>query len=293
MFDKSRHKTGRIIKVGNNESAGFGDRHKIYELGSDGVRGLGTKIMPGFKVDKLPAGQVALAYANWKEDSQETLSLAQASPNDTFIIFGDNPVADAAEIGRGLVSAQADRTFTATSTVAGATGSPPRRTFSDSSAQLDFTQNLADAAFQSTSTMTAVLKIYIDTIDANAHVLMCNGTNDLINVRQDNAQMIDGGSTKINNTWTPTLGAGYHHIVWWYDGTTFRMSYVKGFGGSGANGQPTKLSDFTDVKSSIGSYTFDDANGFDVQRTIGGTGNLGVDFYYLLFSRACLIDNGA
>lgn len=116
----------RIIKPNNVLVSEFGNRSQIWEIGDDQVKGFGTGLLPGSKVESEVIVEVSDPGTSWGT-WDETTEAGWGDDANTFICLFNDATPNANEIGLGAGLSEANRTLTMGGAVPGATGSPPRR----------------------------------------------------------------------------------------------------------------------------------------------------------------------
>lgn len=232
-------------------------------------------------------GSVGVSWSLWDEIAEGGLNTSQETANDTHCMFAENAIAAGNETGIGIATGL-DLVWTQGNNVPGATGSPPRRALA-TNRYFDFTNGLATFVKGADKKWFICLKwsdvttrgMYIDMYSVASFIRIYYDGNKLF------LQSSAGNATSADDT--PTSGAMY--VYAWCDGTTTKAAF--------ATGKKTKLSEFdagkvvsianafnfsavTFTSASIGIYSTDHTTG-------PVTGNL----FYVVFSKACLIDNAS
>lgn len=298
IFDKSRHKLGRIITPSTEECVEFGNRSKLWEIGSDGVRGFGTSLTPGYKLSKDTAGISYLSYALWNQSSELLLDpdQDQDGAEDTHVMVVENTSGGGDEDGYGYVTG-ADLTWS-TSGVAGMSGG--WRSFDGNNDSMTITNDLANI-FSSTDPFCVIIKFkdYTQINESIFHLQDSGGNNYLVFNRSGASPskckgiIVIGGTSKINTDSTDDLpNTGTYYAVVGSDGSTYFFGVTSS--GSGAAGQPTRWSDFSSglrfsnstSQAQFGSNVFDQVKsvGFD-----GGSAYASFSLAWIVLSRICLI----
>lgn len=251
------------------------------------------------------------SWANWDEQSEDTLSVDQDNDGveDTYICFFENPTAGGNETGRGVVTGS-DLVLTQEGNVAGATGSPPYRTMDGSDDGFYPTDAWLNALFAGQTEWTLIIKCYMDSADI-AYLVDFEDTDARININNDTSSSpgnLRFGLTDTDNAFETKLASNdistqddqvCYLCVWTsaIDGVS-RGGWCAAGAGSGANGQPTKWSDFATGDRVEFTGLFDNFATYSspVHNRIFGLS--GSDYtqgrlYYVIGAKTCLIDNSA
>ena len=236
-------------------------------------------------------------YASWNEDSELVANSAVwlmesgASANETGFDNRSTPLTGVDLIG------------TQSGSVAAASGSPPNRAFDGTDDYMHWTQNASDIVANGTNTWTLLMKLG-DVTEAQTQDHTIVDFRDAAPANIIEAIYLGGVSTWIVRvatvdlinaaTVTPIPTSGIVHVAFWGDATYVRCGWVGAAGGSGANGQPTKYSDFpaNNRRTYTGTATWANTT-FSSLRYImtRGAAFTAGKVYYLLLSDTCLIDN--
>jgi hypothetical protein len=210
--------------------------------------------------------------------------------------MAENPNASGNETGQGGGLSGADLVLTQSGSIAGATGSPPRRAFDGSDDHFLPTQNWCDGLF-SGSTWSFIAKITIDAVGVY-HGLFRLGetnwpTNNLIQLHITNANQLylrvieDGTDYSVNTTDTVSNGSTYYFAVW-ADGvnkvrcgfSTTKPTSWASFEANKRKEISTNMGDFTGVSWAEYKYVL----GSD-----GGTYMPEISAYYVVAANTCLL----
>jgi hypothetical protein len=215
---------------------------------------------------------------------------------DTNITFGENTSAGGDETGRGILTG-ADLVWTQHGNISGATGSPPYRTTDGNDDYWSTTQNWWDAIFKAQSTYTFVIKV--SQSGDQSYFIEFRGTDLLFSAKYDSHEfrLQDSDNAREDlataNAW-PTSTITW--IAIWCDASVTRAGVTTS--GSGANGQPTKWSDFASGDRVEFTNLYDNFPTADSRTFVGGIPGstdwfTAFDFYYAVVSKTCLIDNAS
>ena len=249
-------------------------------------------------------GVADVTWATWLEDSEANLS-GGSQGADINICFMEDPDAGDDEVSQGGGLTGADLVFTQAGNLAGATGSPPTRVFNGTNNNLTVTTPFLDGLIANANkTWTIMAKLTDITLAADNFWYLADAAgNELIRLYLNGPGWEMAGAIEEDTVVEADITANgmsaltEYYVAMWADGTKVYHGFTTS--GSGANGQPTVLSDFaagdrhlyTSKTGDFAGETFDHAT----QRTFMSVdiGFMAADVSYIAVSKVCLIDNGA
>ena len=277
---------------------------KCYKIGGyAAIAGMGfSAVKEAMAHGILPAvvgTSTGTLYSAWDETTETVKNSAVwlleggAAANETGVDSRTVPLT-----GVDLVGTQAGA-------LAAASGSPPSRLFDGTDDLITFTANATDVIANGTSVWSLVIKVenladwQVGGGDPVFYFFKAAYASllGLYDVGGSTFQIWDAGGQRINSATTaPIPTAGMVHIAAWSDGTYVRCGWVAAAAGSGANGQPTKWSNFpaNNRLSYTGQVSWPNSDfntGRDLMRQ--GSRYSPGKLYYALMSDTCLIDNAA
>lgn len=269
----------------------------LYALGGDAlIREAQAKnyILGGH----VASGGGAGAYAGWDQSSKSTLDMDQDGDGneDTHVMLLENVAAGGNETGVGYVTG-ADLVWTQQGNLAGASGG--FRSFDGGDDKLAITQPLSNIVC-GTDTYSCIIKLK-DWVQVNEPALFFRNAaaNDYFTIHRPgtpgplSAHFIVAGSQKMGGATTNDLpGTGTYYVVNCCNGTNHLYGFTSS--GSGAGGQPTKLSDFAANDRVITAFSAQmPVDSFDTHRELAcetGSYFTDLDIAWVLLSRVCVID---
>jgi len=302
MLDKSRRHTGRIIKASNADVVEFGNRNQIFEIGEDQVKGFGTSYIPGFKFSKT--GNIdggSKSYSLWDETTKII---------DNCLVWLMEGGASANETGvdsRLVPLTGVDLVLTQVGNIPGQVSG--WRSLNGTSMEFNFSIVCADSIFANAAkTWTILIHInnYVQA-DVDAFFQVRGGSSaETIMIRDSGGKLYlelseDASSENSTSTNNIPIGNNEFWVGVWADGSSVVRGGMTPIGsGSGAAGQPIKLSDFTandrvalaTKKGDFSGETFNDGVGH-VFNLIGATRWMDIDVKSIVMSDTCLIDNAS
>ena len=244
------------------------------------------------------AGAAAVSYASWDEATELVNNSA------VWLMEGGAATNETGVDNRTVPITGADLILTQSGGLAAATGSPPSRLFDGTDDYLSFTQNCSNIIANGTPNWTVLVKLEDATdiqTSGSSYGQFSNGSDLLWLGVQGGlgfqfVTKVDGGNVLYDECVDQPSTTGMLHLAIWGNGTYTRAGFVEAAAGSGANGQPTKWSDFGGAdRVTVTAPTTWQNGDFSSARTIMrsaimATCNAG-KLYYVLFSDTCLIDN--
>lgn len=236
-------------------------------------------------------GPVNVSWATWDEITES----GWGDSANNYICLMENASAGGNETGQGGGLSGADLVLTQTGSVAGATGSPPKRQFDGANDVLDATSSFVNGLFLG-STWTFIQKWNALVVSGLSLNFFWNSATDYLNLERDagghlRLYVADSGGNKATAYTTAAIpSSGDVWVMGWYDGGSglIRCGW--------ATSKPTKWSDFAannraSVSNSI-SYGGLGGRTSPVGNTPGGHFPQG-SLYYVIGSKKCLIDNAS
>jgi len=237
-------------------------------------------------------GVEEITWENWDETSEATLA-----SDDIFVCLMENVNAGGDETGRGGGLTGADLVLTQTGNIAGM--SDGHRTLDGTDDYFTVTTAFLDALIANVNnTWTIILKVDNITLNTDDYFLFLNSEPVNTNAFSSPITATDkyymttyqNSSYDVGTTTDSLQAATEYYICIWADGTDMRMGFT--------TTRPTKWSDFGEndrvlFGTNTGAFsglTFDHAT-YRTFFSAAGTGCLAADFYYMVMSKTCLIDN--
>jgi len=259
-----------------------------YKIGGiAAIMGLGISAVEdamGWGILPAVVGSGGSRWVSWNELSEE--GLGDTSRN--FVIFGENTSAGGDETGLGIVSG-ADLVFTQSGNIAGATGTPPHRPLVSASSQyFTFTNGLFDATLGGTNTWTLIMKIADIANGGTQLIFDCYGDPRVYLYKQaTNEFSAHANAQHVGVTTDTVTNSGIVYFCMWSDGVYIRSGFK-------LLTKPTKWSDFDSGKRNSTKVNYSMPSWVNGTLFINNSAFLGdFTFYYLVMSRACLINNSA
>lgn len=307
IFDKSRHKSGRILKASNAAVAEFGNMSQIWEIGSDQMRGFGFDTLPGFKISKSLVAAAAYeaphSYAEWEEITETSLATGSDGTNlAVFICSGGLGQNEIFESGSGL--SEANRT--ATDVNANIPGAVDHWRMFDTNNEMSLTTDFANQFLTNGDAYTVAFHIANwDRANNDGKVLVIltdASVNNRLIIQQGTGgtsqkllfSTSDNGTPSAPNTTNAFPTEDTWVVIWKKSGNNVNCGWVDSADGNGPAGQPLADTEFNanDMCTSGEICNFNGEN-FAGNRLIGeGSGggqNPDFDLKTVIFANTCLI----
>jgi hypothetical protein len=240
-------------------------------------------------------------WSSWNE--QDLYSLASG---DVFVCLFDSPNAGDDETGAGGGLSGSDLILTQGGNVAGATGTPPYREMDGSDDYFQTALSWFNTIFAGEPEYTLILKTYLRVANVRT-VFNASGITNLRLKIENNSGKIRWGMNDYDHATeyqegTNDLSAQDNQVCYlamWTSAAAgvSRAGWCVGGGGSGANGQPTKWSDFNAGDRVEFSSVFDNISNASYNMHIfaesSGVSETEGRLYYIVAAKTCLIDNSA
>ena len=218
-----------------------------------------------------------------------------------LVMFMEAAVAGLNEVGYSPTGVLTGPNLTGTQagTIAGASGTPPYRTFDAVDDKITITTTAANVLAKPQWTFLVRVAAPGTTAGARYVFRFSDAGTNMISLYRDNTvdewQITVGGAdiikastaTRVNNSANMVLGA-------WCDGALVRCGWCQVGAGSGPGGQPIRWSDFAAANRLTASSACDfSAASFSSIAGISQVNPVSGDYYWLLLASSCQIDNAA
>jgi len=237
----------------------------------------------------------SVAYAIWDEVSE----LSYSDLSDTLLFIVDGGLGnDETAVCDLLAGADLTVSNIAPSDLAATSGG--FRFFDGNDDVLQYTAVALETILSGQTIWSIVMKMKVVSGSADGHMLyfyengQChlgfyfNQATDKIIFQAQDVDNVFEQQTTING-----IGDAIEsYLFMGTNGTTTRAGFIQAGTGSGANGQPTKWSDFTANDTVTFAALFDNIGSIDTSRLLGSNGVNYKNFYlkYMLISRQCVVD---
>jgi hypothetical protein len=240
-------------------------------------------IFPAVSID-LAATEV---WATWDESTEEGLAT-----DDIFVALMENVNTGGNETAQGGGLSGVSLVLTQVGNISGATTTPRTRYFDHAD---DYMTTATVQTLIGQPAWTWIMKVNLLAIGDNTYgcffgvpggdylYLFLNGADNTLKL-----YLMDGGVLTVNTVSTVgTVSTGIQWWAIWYDGTNIRWGFT--------TTRPTKLSDFNSNNRGSAAWASGRFTGTwsNVERPVGHNARPIYGYvYYVIMSKACLIDNG-